>query len=408
MQRRIDLDHPFETLYNGSVLTPAAPSRASPFVRCRVTWLAYGLLAYMTFMPSALGPLMPYMRDELDLSYTLSALHLSVIALGMILSGLTADRLLASLGRRRLLWAASIGSCIGTLGLTLNRVIFLTLPSALLMGISGSLMVIMIQAILSDVHGDHRVIALMESNVAASLSSLLAPLWASLFLRLGFSWRLALGSGLIALAVIAVFMKGTTVPEGGSTKLKQPARLQKLPGVFWACWIVIVLVVSIEWCMIFWSASYLEKVVGLARIDAVTAVSLFFFAMLAGRIGGSALARRFSAVVILLAALALTLAGFPLFWLGTRPWVNLAGLFITGFGVANLFPLAMSAAIGLAVQQVDQASSRVALASGSAIFGAPLALGWLADQVSIQNAYGVVAPLLLAAIAITWWLRQQL
>jgi hypothetical protein len=80
------------------VQNTAAPSPLNTFVRYRITWLAYGFLAYMTFMPTALGPLMPYMRDELNLSYTLGALHLSVMALGVVISGLTADRLIRFLG----------------------------------------------------------------------------------------------------------------------------------------------------------------------------------------------------------------------------------------------------------------------------------------------------------------------
>jgi fucose permease len=184
--------------------------------------------------------------------------------------------------------------------------------------------------------------------------------------------------------------------------------MQKLPRAFWACWAVVVLVVAVEWCMLFWSADYLEKVVGLARVDAATLVSVFFFAMLLGRVGGSALARRFTAVAILLFALVLTLVSFPLFWLGQHPWVNVTGLFIAGIGIANLFPLAMSAAISLAPYNANLASSRVTLGSGSAIFGAPLALGWLADQVTIQRAYAVVIPLLLVAILTVWSLRKRL
>jgi MFS family permease len=390
------------------VQTTAAPSSLNPFIRYRITWLAYGFLAYMTFMPSALGPLMPYIREEMNLSYTLGALHMSVMAVGVIISGMVADRLMGFLGRRRLLWIAIAASFVGTFGMMASRVIYLTLPFALLMGISGSSMLVTVQAVLSDVHGACRTVALTEANVAASLSSLLAPLWASLFLRLGFSWRLALGTALVGLVVIAFVLKGTQVAENGPVEQGVAVNRKGLPGLFWACWLVVVLVVAVEWCLIFWSADYLEKVVGLARVDAVGIVSVFFLAMLVGRMGGSVLSRRYKTVSILLLALALTAAGFPLFWLGTQPGINIGGLFIAGIGVANLFPLAMSAAIGLASDQVNQASSRVTLGSGSAIFAAPLVLGWLADQMTIQRAYAIVIPLLVVAILTVWLLRKRL
>jgi fucose permease len=390
------------------VQTTAAPNSLNPFVRYRITWLAYGFLAYMTFLPSALGPLMPYMRAELDLSYTMGALHLSVMAFGVIVSGLTADRLINALGRKRMLWVVIAGAFAATLVFVLARNLFLTLPSALILGMTGSMMLIIIQAALSDVHGERRTVALTEANVAASLSSLLAPLWVSAFLRLGFSWRWALAAALIALVVIALVLKNTAIPDQAARELKQEQEQQKLPPIFWTCWAVVILVVSIEWSVIFWSADYLEKVVGLARVDAVTIVGVFFFAMLLGRVGGSLLSRRFNAPTILLFALLLTLLGFPLFWLGPQAWINVSGLFVAGIGIANLFPLIMAVALTLAPQQVNQASSRITLGSGSAIFAAPLVLGWLADQMSLQKAYGIVVALLVIAVLTVWVLRKRL
>ncbi|MEP7291141.1 MAG: hypothetical protein ABI835_05130 [Chloroflexota bacterium] len=78
------------------------------FIRDRFTWLAYLMLAYYAYMISALGPLMPFLRVELNLSYSVAALHLSAFAVGMILAGLTADRAV------RRAWGG--GSCCGAVG----------------------------------------------------------------------------------------------------------------------------------------------------------------------------------------------------------------------------------------------------------------------------------------------------
>jgi hypothetical protein len=41
------------------------------FIRNRFTWLAYTMLAYIGFTQSMPGPLMPFLRIELSLNYTL-------------------------------------------------------------------------------------------------------------------------------------------------------------------------------------------------------------------------------------------------------------------------------------------------------------------------------------------------
>jgi fucose permease len=94
------------------------------------------------------------------------------------------------------------------------------------------------------------------------------------------------------------------------------------------------------------------------------------------------------------------LAGFPLFWLsgGTAP--TLAGLFVTGLGIGSVYPLGVSAALAAAPGNAAAAAARLAVGGGGAVLVAPFALGALADRLGIGTAFGVVAPMLLAAVAL--------
>jgi fucose permease len=179
-----------------------------------------------------------------------------------------------------------------------------------------------------------------------------------------------------------------------------------LPAAYWAYWLVLVLCVAAEWCMAFWSAEFLATVAGLARGVAATAVGLFYLAMITGRVIGSRLAWVMPTGRLLLAALGVAALGFPVFWLARTPVLNVAGLFVTGLGVANLYPLALSAATGAAARQANTASARISMGAGLAILTAPLALGGVADRVGIQNAYGLVVGLLAAAVAVVVWANR--
>jgi fucose permease len=70
-------------------------------------------------------------------------------------------------------------------------------------------------------------------------------------------------------------------------------------------------------------------------------------------------------------------------------------LFVTGAGVAVLYPLTLALAIRAAGGRTDAASARAAFAAGIAIAVAPFALGALADAASLRAAYAIV-PVLIA------------
>ncbi len=375
------------------------------FIRDRFTWLAYLLLAYYAYMLSALGPLMPFLRAELNLSYSVAALHTSAFAVGMILAGITGSYGSERWGRARLLWGGAAGMALGAVLLMVAREPLLTVSGAFVMGYIGSFVVVVVPASLSDRHGSKRAIALTESNVAASATAALVPLAIAFGAASGIGWRLGPSLGIAALALAFVVFRGTSVPAGERAAADAPAR--KLPRRFWAYWLVVVFSVSIEWCVGFWGADFLENSVGLEKVTATSLMSVFFVAMLVGRVIGSRLTRRFDSLRLLSYAILVVCSGFPLFWLAQTAALNVAGLFLVGLGIANLFPLTLSVATSLDPQLVNQASGRISMASGVAILVSPQVLASFADQVGIYNAFGVAGALVLAAALIVFAERRR-
>ena len=112
----------------------------STFHRDRFTWLAYLLLGGFAYLQASLGPLMPFVRSELNLSYTVGGLHLSAFAAGMIGAGLLAAPLARRFGRRALFWGGAAGMSIGALLLLAGTHPSATIGAALVMGFLGTLM----------------------------------------------------------------------------------------------------------------------------------------------------------------------------------------------------------------------------------------------------------------------------
>ena len=369
------------------------------FHRDRFTWLAYLSLAFYGYFLNVLGPITPFLKDELQLTYTVSSFHFTAFAIGILLIGLGGHFVIQRIGRQRSLWLGLFGMSVSALVLMIGRNPIITISAAFLMGLIGSLILAIVPAALSDGHGEMKAVALSEANVIASLFATSAPLLVGWFAHSIGNWQWALGMmAWFPVLMFLIFGKNSS-PTAASIDPVQTDR--SLPSLFWLYWVGIVLGVSVEFCMIFWSADYLEQVLGLIKADAAQAVSLFLAAMILGRVLGSRLVQRFSTRVVVTISIIIASIGFLLFWRATSSLVGLIGLFITGLGVANFYPLILSLAINAAEGNTIQAGARATLASGTAILALPLALGRLADAAGIRSAYGVVLVLLISVFLIS-------
>jgi fucose permease len=370
------------------------------FQRDRLTWLAYLLLAFYGYLLNILGPITPFLKDELRLSYTVSSLHFTAFAVGILLVGLFGHLLIQRIGRRSALWLGAFGMSLSALVLLAVRSPVFTIAASFCMGLVGSLILAIVPSVLSDRHGELRPVALSEANVVASLLSTLAPLMVGWAAALPGGWRLALGTAALAPLLMRLLFGRLDFPQPASRPQDPASSRRSLPFLFWVYWLAIVLAVSVEFCMIFWSADYLETGLGLLKVDAARAVSLFLAGMIAGRLAASRLVQRFSARRVVVASLLVAAFGFLAFWQSGSTIPALAGLFITGLGTAGLYPLLLSLAIGVADNDTVQASARATLASGTAILLLPLVLGRLADLAGIHSAYAVVGILLVGIFLI--------
>jgi fucose permease len=377
-----------------------------PFVRDRFTWLAYFMLAYYAYFQASFGPFLPFLRGELNMNYTVAGLHTSAFAVGMIVAGLTGERLAGRLGRRRVFWGGGASMALGALMVVLGRHPMVTIASTLFMSITGSFLLVMIQATLSDKHGEWRAIPLTESNVAAGIAAGIAPLLVGQGQALGFGWRIAIYVGIASWVFAWLVARRFPVPESRQPVGSKSESYQPLPKAFWAYWLVVFFSVGIEWCMIVWAADYMEKVVGLTKEAAATSISLFFVAFVLGRAAGSRLTHTTDTSRLLLIAILIIAVGFPLFWLAALPLLNMIGLFLCGLGVANLYPLTLAITTRVGADQPNKASARTSMGSGVAMLVAPLILASAADQVGIQAAYGVVVVLLIAVWSVTLYANR--
>jgi fucose permease len=368
-------------------------------IRGRFTWLAYLMLAFYSYYLNILGPITPFLKNELNLSYTIASLHFTAFAVGIFLVGLLGHLVIDRVGRRASLWIAAAGVALGTLLLLAGRSAVITIAGSFVMGTIGSLILAIVPSALADQFGESRAIALSEANMLGSFAGAVSPLLVGWFAASAGGWRTSLWIFVLAPAVLWLFFAKTVAPASRAADAQ--VAHARLPLRYWVYWIDLVLVVSVEFCMIFWSANYLESAVGMHKADAAQAVSLFLGGMILGRYAVSRLVKGASATRWVAALILLASAGFLAYWQTASIPVALVGLFVAGLGVAGLYPLILSLALGAAGGATLQGGARATLASGSAILLLPLVLGRLADLVGIRSAYALVGVLLLAALLTT-------
>jgi MFS family permease len=361
-------------------------SRGAAFHRDAPTLLCYAVLAAFAFWRYAFGLAPALLRAELHFSYTLIGVYSALWSVGTVLVGVGFAPMARQLPRAVLLWGSAAGATAGAGLFAASHTIALTLLGAAVLGFAGTILLTCTQVILSDRHGKHRDRALTEANIGASACAVLCPLLLGLLQGTSGGWRFAMGLPAFVLAGLYLRWRRELCAAPGGQHAASRARLSP------SCWLLAALsagAMAVEFCMVYFGAELLT-LAGLRTAQAATAMSAFYLGSLGGRIGGAWLTRRAGqSVWVLWVSLAVTAAGFLLFWLASLPAPMIAGLFFCGLGVANLWPLSLALTLTAAPGNGDAASARTQLLGGAFVIVAPSLLGSLSDHLGLRVAFTI-------------------
>src|SRR5678815_3454811 len=109
------------------------------FQRDRFTWLMYVSLAFYGYFLNVLGPITPFLKDELQLTYTVSSFHFTAFAIGILLIGAGGHLLIQRIGKQRSLWLGLFGMSLSAGVLLMGKSPIVTISASFLMGLIGSL-----------------------------------------------------------------------------------------------------------------------------------------------------------------------------------------------------------------------------------------------------------------------------
>jgi len=364
-----------------------------------LTWALYGWLGTWGWFVFSMGPAVPLLRAEQGTSRSVAALHGTAMAIGAVLAAYLAVTLARRFGRRTVITGGALLLTAGVALLVSGGGLEVTLPGALLAGTGGSTALNATSPALAQHHGPAGAAALSEGNAVAALVGVLAPLALGLSVAAGLGWRPALAvGGVLALGAALSLRRVADVPALGPAARPAPRGSRAPLGRrFWMLLGVLSIGVGVEFSTTFWAGDLLQARLGASPGVAAGAVTGFVAGMAAGRFAAGRLALRHSPVRLLMVALLTAGAGWLVLWTAPGVPAGVAGLVLSGLGVALLFPLAVSLLMAASGGRPDVASAAGSAGAGVAIGSAPFALGALADAVGPHLGFLLVPALLLVA-----------
>jgi hypothetical protein len=365
-------------------------------------WPSYAALAAIGYVIYGLGAAGPYLRTQLGLSDAEVGLHSTALAIGLVVAGTVAAGLSRRFGEPAVRTGAIVAIGVALPILAATPSIIATLGAALLLGLGAGTLLGHVNTTLGAPGGRLARLRLARANVWAMIAAFVGPVIVAAGASVGPGWWFGLLPAFGLLGIVAADLRSSRrVPTAAPTD----AGRDQLPRAYWLAWAFLVAAISVEFSIVFWGATLVERRTSVPVPEATAIGALFLGGMFAGRLGLSVgigaghEIRRNAAAGLVLAGV-----GAGVAWVSTGVILSGFALFLAGVGVAILYPLGVAAALAGAPEQLALAGNRLTMASGLAILLAPLALGAIADATGVIAGWGLVLGLVAVAFCLVFGL----
>jgi predicted MFS family arabinose efflux permease len=370
-------------------------------VHDRPTLVSYASLSAWSWFVYAFGASLALLRDDQGTSAWLGGLHSTALAAGGIVGALLTPRLNHRFGRGRVGRAAAVGTavCI-TVYLWPGMPVGGTLAAILVACFFGNIVVVVVNSFIATHQGAASAPAFTESTGLAALMGLLAPLGVGLAAASVLGWRAGPLVAVVAFALVEVWRGRNLEAYGGPGEVVTRKEAGALPTDTWWALTAGMTYIGAEFCLSLWGVDLLRDRAGLSPAAAAAGLSTVLGGLFVGRVFGVQIAERVPVERLLRISIVAGFLAFAVAWLATSPVVILVAMFLTGVGLALVWPLSISRIIRAAAGQADRASALALAFTTTAIGLAPFVLGALAGAVGVHLAFLVVPVLLAVTLAL--------
>ncbi|MCO5064618.1 MAG: MFS transporter [Rhizobiaceae bacterium] len=353
----------------------------------RGRWAVAGLFFMNGFLVGSWAPQIPELVTRLDIRESTLGILILVFGLGAMLFMPLSGVLMSRYGSRRVGCGFGV-ACVVSL-LTVVSAPNVALAGAAMFffgGVVGAMDVAMnsnavaverklSKAIMSSSHGFWS----LGGFVGGGLGGVVIQNFGYFAHAVGVTLAMAL-----MLAAAAPFVIEDRQPPTGEAK--QPMRLPRIAAVYLVGAVALFAMIP-EGAVLDWGALYLRQELGASIATAGLGFAFFAGAMAALRFAGDRVRNRFGAVRTMRVSCLIAAAGILVAGLSPWAWLVIAAFAFAGIGIANIVPIAFSAAGNQPGISASTGMSVVTTIGYSGILLAPSAIGFAAEHVGFSWVY---------------------
>ncbi|MCU0509303.1 MAG: MFS transporter [Anaerolineae bacterium] len=362
----------------------AAPRAQLAIVTC------YAAMFMLGFTISLLGPSLPGIAQRTGITLPQAGLLFTLFSAGSIAATILLARYNDRPARRWTFLAGALLMAVGLWGVAASNTFLLTGIAVALTGLAMSTEGTVPNAIFVDHFGAGAGRALNKLHVSVGVGSFVGPLVFAAALRLGGDYTIAYRVGAALMVLVALMWVAAlppppvrAAPDGQGARRFNPLTVTPLLVMF----ALAMLYTGTEQVLAGWLFTYSRAAMEQVATTASLATSLFWGAMLLGRISAVALLGRIGNMRLVQAGLALAALGVLLILAGQlAPPAFWAGVLLVGLGFGPIFPTSLAYASQLEPSHSGAVGSFFVASGSVGAMILPLTAGSLIPAIGVAGS----------------------